>query len=372
MSLSITIQSEDLLALIAAALNADYTSVRQVANRLAASAAEADIDVAKQIKTALRRSGVPLRASGYSESLPVDPKSRSPLIEEQPWPITPGFLDEDLQNVFQAFIRDAKNIEKLQAHGLSGKMNIIMSGPPGTGKSLIAGHIASQLQKPFYVVRLDSLVSSLLGDTAKNIRNVFDYVSNSNGVLFLDEFDAIAKIRDDKNELGELKRVVNTLIQGIDSLDDRAIIIAATNHADLLDPAIWRRFPYKMDFSLPGQDLRKALWAHFLFQDKADEAISSALAKISESLTGAEIESISTSARRQSILSGQEIDIAIVALSITNIKSGLRTSTIKNQLSAQERRTLGISLIKNHNLGTTEASKLVGVSRQTISTHLKE
>ena len=90
--------------------------------------------------------------------------------------------------------------------------------------------------------RLDGLVSSLLGSTAKNIRKVFDYASKRECILFLDEFDVIAKLRDDKNELGELKRVVNSLLQNIDGFNNDSILIAATNHHELLDPAIWRRF----------------------------------------------------------------------------------------------------------------------------------
>lgn len=372
MSTIINIRSCDLLELISASLNADYTGVRRAANQLAAFVAQPNQDVAKQIKAAVRRNGVPLRASGYSTSLPVDPKSRSPLIEEHPWPVTPAFLEENTQNVFEAFIRDAENLEKLQAHGLSGRMNMLMSGPPGTGKSLIAGHIAAKLNKPFYVVRLDSLVSSLLGDTAKNIRSVFDYVASSNGVLFLDEFDAIAKVRDDQNELGELKRVVNTLIQNIDALDDKAILIAATNHADLLDSAIWRRFPYKMQFHVPNKDLRKHLWGHFLFQDDFDDTLVTTLSKISQNLSGAEIETLAISARRQAILCDSEIDTTAIALAVYGIQEGSKTSSLQTRLTQQERKKLALNLMEKFKLNASETAKLLKASRQTISTYLKE
>src|SRR5579863_3140015 len=129
---------------------------------------------------------------------------------------------------------------------------MLIAGPPGTGKTLLAGHIAAQLNRPLYTVRLDSVISSLLGDTAKNIRSFFDFVPIRGGILFLDEMDAIAKLRDDRQELGELKRVVNTVIQGLDSLDDHAVVIAATNHPQLLDSAIWRRFPYKIELGAPN------------------------------------------------------------------------------------------------------------------------
>jgi len=368
----VPVSAKDLLDLVAASLDADYTQVRRACGRISTTVAETDIDVAKQLKSFVRRSGVPLRASGYSISLPVDPKSRSPLVDEQPWPVNPAFLEDDCQQVFATFVRDAKSIEKLQAHGLSGRMNLLLSGPPGTGKSLIAGHIAAQLGKPFFVIRLDSLVSSLLGDTAKNIRSAFEYVSQCGGVLFLDEFDAIAKLRDDKNELGELKRVVNTLLQSIDALDDKAILLAATNHANLLDSAVWRRFPYKMHLDKPGEDLRKELWAHFLNLDSNHINLTTPLAKISEGLSGADIEEISIAARRTAVLNNSEIDITALTLSIINIRSNYPTTSVPRSISASERKYAAIQLVKTYGVSQVEAAACLGVSRQTIATYLKE
>src|SRR5208282_1702746 len=98
------------------------------------------------------------------------------------------------------------NVELLSSKGISNRLCVLIAGPPGTGKTLLAGHIAAQLGRPLYTVRLDSVISSLLGDTAKNIRSFFDFVPSREGVLFLDEMDAIEKLRDDRQELGELKR----------------------------------------------------------------------------------------------------------------------------------------------------------------------
>lgn len=369
MSLDITIPSQDLLRLIDASLNADYTSVRQISNRLASHSASLAPEVSKKIKLAIRRNGVPLRASGYSENLPTDPKSRSALVEEQAWPACPVFLTENLKKTFDSFISSVKNYDLLLEHGLSGKMNLLMSGPPGTGKTLVAGHIACALNMPLYVVRLDSLVSSLLGDTAKNIRSVFDFVPEKKGIIFLDEFDAIAKLRNDQHELGELKRVVNTLIQAIDSLDDRAIVIAATNHAELLDRAIWRRFPYRMNFEQPDVDLRAHLWDHFLFQDKGDTTATLALAKISSCLSGADIESISLSARRLSIISKSKLDLQEIAIdSIQSAHPDIKLS-LGEQLNKKELCRL---LHQRFRLNQVEILAIIKTSRQTLSTYLKE
>ena len=153
------------------------------------------------------------------------------------------------------------------------------------------------------VARLDALISSRLGDTAKNIRELFDHVAQRGAALFLDEIDAIAKVRDDRLELGELKRVVNTVLQGIDSLPDDAVIIAATNHAQLLDAAVWRRFPYSIDLALPDMDVRSAMWDYFLFNDQTSEPkLSKTLAQASEGLSGSDIEVLALACRRRSLL----------------------------------------------------------------------
>jgi len=372
MSSTLSIPTEAFLDLLDAALNANYSELKKTSSRIANEVAHTDLSTAKKIKAALRRNGVPLRTSGYMENLPVDPKSRSPLVEEQSWPVTPLFLEEDLHELFSDFLMDVRNHEKLHAHGLASRANLLMSGPPGTGKTLVAGHIAAQLGKPLYVVRLDSLVSSLLGDTAKNIRNVFEFVPHTNGILFLDEFDAIAKVRDDKHELGEIKRVVNTLIQAIDSLDDKAIVIAATNHSGLLDRAIWRRFPYRMEFTNPQEGLRRQLWNHFLFSDNGEESICSALAKISHNLTGAEIETIAFAEKRRAVLNDRDIDISAVSAELMRLKHPELLKNSTRSLSNQEKKEVSTFLKSHYKINSTELSKLLKISRQTLSTHLKE
>lgn len=363
---------EDIVALIEASLDANYSEVRSVSNRIARAISVDDMDGAKKIKSVLRRKGVPLRSSGYSDSLPVDPKSRMPLVEEHQWPVTPLLLGESERNTFTTFIESVKQQDKLIENGLTGKLGLLLSGPPGTGKTLIAGHIASQLNMPLYVVRLDSVISSLLGDTAKNLRQIFEFVPSRNGILLLDEVDAVAKVRDDKHEIGELKRVVNTLIQGLDSLDDNSVVIAATNHAELLDPAIWRRFPFKIRLELPSQDLREVLWDHFLFQDKGKSKELRVLAAISDGMSGADIETVSIAARRESILKNTELNMSSIILSIVDSDFSNSVMPSGSDLGLAKKKKL-INLLSETKLFTqTEIAGLLGLSRQTISSHLKE
>lgn len=363
---------DDIVALIEASLDANYSEVRSVSNRIARAVSAEDMDNAKKIKSVLRRKGVPLRSSGYSASLPVDPKSRMPLIEEHQWPVTPLFLDEKERNTFTTFVESVKYQEKLIENGLSSRLSLLLSGPPGTGKTLIAGHIASQLNRPLYVVRLDSVISSLLGDTAKNLRQIFDFVPSNNGILLLDEVDAVAKVRDDRHEIGELKRVVNTLIQGLDSLDDSSIVIAATNHAELLDPAIWRRFPFKIGFDLPNQDLREELWNHFLFKDNGDAKDLKALGAVSSGLSGADIETISISARRDSLLKNKKLNVPSVIFSI--VDSDLKNFAMPgvNELDSAKNKIVSNILYSTKLFTQSEVASLLNISRQTVSNYIKE
>ena len=146
---------------------------------------------------------------------------------------------------------------------LSASLSLLMYGPPGTGKSRLARHIAKELGLDLYVARLDGLISSFLGSTSKNIRALFDFAARTPCVLFLDEFDAIAKLRGDSQELGELKRVVNSFIQNLDTLGSHSIVIAATNHQELLDSAVWRRFSYRLALEFPPAELREKMWTSF-------------------------------------------------------------------------------------------------------------
>lgn len=366
------IPTSEILELFDAALSADYTKVRRIGSRVSQAVAVEDPEAAKALRSLLRRKGVPLQASGYLETLPVDPKSRSPLVEEQAWPTSPLFVDEQSGSIFRNFIEDAANVQLLSEKGLGTRLSMLLSGPPGTGKSLLAGHLAAQLNKPLYVVRLDSVVSSYLGDTAKNLRNVFDFIPSRNAVLFLDEMDAVAKIRDDKNELGELKRVVNTLIQGLDSLDDQSVIIGATNHAQLLDPAIWRRFPYKIELGFPSEDVLCDLWRHYLFNDDSDSSLSRILAKTAAGLTGAEVEDLALAARRHALLDKREIDVAAVAWAAMSLREGRYAMPARDGISTEMKKKLASHLVNSSGVSGADVARLLGVTRQAISGYLRD
>jgi hypothetical protein len=366
------VDKSDLLKLFEAALAADYTAVRRIGGMLARRFAEGDdAETAKALQALLRKRGVPLQASGYVEAIPRDAGSRLPLVEEMPWPTSPLFLGGGAVQAIEQFVEDAANIALLAENGISSRLGILLYGPPGTGKSLLAGHIAARLERPFYVLRLDSVISSRLGETSKNIRGMFDFIPTKQAVLFLDEMDAIAKLRDDRHELGELKRVVNTVLQGLDSLTDDVIVIGATNHPHLLDPAIWRRFPYKAELHAPDEAVRAAMWKHFLYQDREDNGASLLLAKLSSKMTGAEIENFAHAARRRAVIAKIEPSLPHILLAIASSADGVPMLPDNRPLSADERRQLANLLAEAADLPQTEIARTLGVSRQMIHRYLK-
>lgn len=361
-------------ALLEAAMTADYTAVRRLGSQIAKRMAEQnDVEGAKALQNLLRKRGMPLQASGYAEALPRDAGSRLPLIEEGQWPTTPIMLGGEAGQTISQFIEDAQHIALLAEKGVSARLGLLLYGPPGTGKTLLAGHIAASLRRPLYVARLDSLISSRLGETAKNIRGIFEFVPARNAVLFLDEMDAIAKLRDDRHELGELKRVVNTVLQGLDSLTDDVVTVGATNHQHLLDPAIWRRFPYKVELNLPDEDVRANMWEHFLFQgDEVRKDDARLLARVSDGLNGADIENIALAARRRAILSKQESSLGHILLAVGASRTGSPRLLDNRELDTAAKKTLTRLLHDKGGIGQSEIGKIVGVSRQMVHRYLKE
>lgn len=185
--------------------------------------------------------------------LPVDQESRMNIVDIDYDPHEEDLiLSEPVWLKLQDFMDTIQHKKRMDDMGLEFSQSLLLYGYPGCGKTTAASYIASKMQLPLVTARLDTLISSLLGATAKNIHKIFEYAKRQPCVLFLDEFDAIAKARDDQHELGELKRVVNSLLQNIDEYCDDGILIAATNHQELLDNAIWRRFQAVIEMSRPG------------------------------------------------------------------------------------------------------------------------
>jgi len=241
-----------------------------------------------------------------SDPVPVDSESRLSLADESV--VAPEevqvYLDPLLMQQIEEFLRYVLAADQLIEEGVGVAASLLIYGPPGCGKTELARYIASQVKLPLVTARVDTLISSFLGSTSKNLRLLFDHASSRPCVLFLDEFDAIAKLRDDRQELGELKRVVVSLLQNIDSIQGKTVLIAATNHEHLLDPAIWRRFAYRIHMGLPKPEARIQMFERFL--GAKDARALERFVEASEGLSGSDIRQTCEAARRSAVVEGRE------------------------------------------------------------------
>ena len=308
-----------------------------------------------------------------SKNVPVDNESRMALIDI----IYPNnnsvktILNESIQGQIKEFIQNYKMSDKIKRLGFNISNSLLLYGPPGCGKTNTAYMIAKELNLPLVITRLDSLISSYLGTTAKNIRQVFEFADKFPCVLFLDEFDAIAKARDDVNELGELKRVVNSLLQNIDNLNKDCVVIAATNHEQLLDTAVWRRFDYKLKLDIPDVETIYELVP--LFLKNTIDLSKKEIIEISTVLygkTGSQIEDIINRAIKKSVLEEKQLSKLIIYEQIF-----LYEGLTKDKLNSQTLRAQFLREKQNGNkkIFTMETiGEILGLSKGQISNILKE
>lgn len=248
-------------------------------------------------------------ASRAFSSLPVDQESRLDTVDVSA-PTKDAIilhLPGGTANRIMEFLQTVRHYDRLRAEKAAAPLRLLLYGLPGTGKTQTARWIAAELELPLLTVRCDTLISSLLGQTSKNLRRVFDYVEQRPCVLFLDEFDALASARGNERDVGELQRVVIALLQNIDALSENTIVLAASNHERLLDPAVWRRFPFQLPLPLPDHELRAAMWKAMLGVFIPDGLDLETLVAKSEGASGALIELVTMDAKRQAIFSGKSI-----------------------------------------------------------------
>ena len=216
-------------------------------------------------------------------------------------------LSTATQSLLTEILNEHNRADVLRSYGLQPAQKLLFCGPSGCGKTLAAEVIAHSLSLPLVLVRLDSVISSFLGETAANLRKVFDYIVQYPVVALFDEFDALAKDRGDTADHGELKRSVNAVLQMLDGYRGSSILIATTNYESLLDHAVWRRFDEVMRFEMPNLGQIKNLLALKLSGirrnfDTDDEQIASAFNELSH----ADIERVLRRAVKEMILSGRE------------------------------------------------------------------
>lgn len=303
----------------------------------------------------------PLRRD-VGTALPTDADTRFHLLrlEEVPYlPLEPVYSDE-AQGALNRLVEERKKVDALMKAGLEPTRTVLFTGPPGVGKTLASRWIARELGIPLMILDLSAVMSSYLGRTGTNLRHVLDYAKSFDCILLLDELDAIAKRRDDSGEIGELKRLVTVLLQQLDDWPSSGLLIAATNHADLLDPAVWRHFEQQVRLELPDSGgvrtyLDRLFGDTAPAMDKWTDVLSFALAGRSYS----DIEREVNLARRAAALDGQSLNLHLSRL------------IVPDRLSRKERIDVAVRLAGSRIVSQRKAQEITGVARDTIRTHLK-
>lgn len=191
---------------------------------------------------------------------PVDRETRESLVNiEENIETEPPIFSNDVMDQLENFIKERSLLKEFMEEGVTPSNSLLMYGAPGVGKTYSAKWLACRLDMPMITVDLASTISSYLGRSGQNIKSIFEYAKKGNVILFLDEMDAIAKKRDDESDLGELKRLVNVLLKEMEDCPASCIIIGATNHPELLDNAVWRRFDRSIELKIPGEAERRRL-----------------------------------------------------------------------------------------------------------------
>ena len=360
----------ELSRIINGALRLDIDKVRNYTAFLADKLEKAgEKSSAARLRKMLEESDQQLRPAGvaFAKTLPVDSDSRFPLIEHvnvKAAAEPPVILSQEQWDTVNEFL----SIAKSHAQSDSASISLLMYGPPGTGKSRLARHIALELGLELYVARLDGLISSFLGNTSKNIRALFDFAAKTPCILFLDEFDAIAKLRGDKQELGELKRVVNSFIQSLDTIGTQSIVVAATNHEELLDSAIWRRFSYRLALTFPSDEERQIMWDQFVKPLRFELREIEVLVDLSEGFSGSAIREVCLRLNRRRIATQKKPELrdAFQVLQNLAIGEGSERRFLTKLLNKNEHDISAILRERNAKLYSHSAiAELLGVSKAT-------
>lgn len=260
---------------------------------------------------------------GYTNKSLLDSRAENLFIEIQPKKkISDLILSTDVVSMIEQLVTEHFRVDLLRSYGLEPRNKILLIGPPGNGKTSLAEGIAEALMIPLYVVKYESLVGSYLGETASRLKKLIDYVSTRNCIVFFDEFETLGKERGDTYETGEIKRVVSSLLLQIDNLPSHVIVIGATNHPELLDRAVWRRFQIKITLPIPTRNniivwLEKFQHEHKIRFEYAPETIAKKILGINY----AELEEFGFSILRQYVLSLPDSNIKDIVGTELKIKT---------------------------------------------------
>lgn len=355
---------KELLALFQDAVKVGGAAIEMRVRRFASLVRISDADLADAIAPLVTGVRALRREEPTVTAAPVDADTKLPLVRiDRPGTARSApVLEDSVQREIDHVIKERLAADKLAAAGLMPVRSVLMSGPPGVGKTMSASWLAHELDLPLYTLDLASVMSSYLGRTGANVRAVLAHAQQEPCVLLLDEFDAIAKRRNDDADVGELKRLVTVILQAIDDWTPESLLVAATNHGELLDPAVWRRFDLVIPFPLPTRKQRLAA----LRSREVPEALAEVVAELAEGQNMSALTRAVESAKKEEVLGSRHFDEALLSWAGNAFVSGRNS-----RASRAAQRDARIFLLHLHGKTAREIAEAVDVSHMTVLRTIK-
>lgn len=326
-----------LTSLVKFGINGDATRFRKVAETIIAEErAKQHTVLAEKLEKLLRHTEPETRTITNGSVAPLSNQRIDNLIYElSPQKcLTDLILPDKVKNICREIVEEHHRASLLRSYNLEPRNRILLIGPPGNGKTSLAEAIAEALMVPLFLVRYEGVVGTYLGETAVRLRRLIDYACTRQCVLFFDEFETLGKERGDTHETGEIKRVVSSLLMQIDSLPSHVTVIGATNHPELLDRAVWRRFQVRMDLPEPTRASLEKWFERFQRIHKITLSLTPGmLAKKLYGLNFAEVEEFGTTVYRHYVLNQPDADINKI---ISNTLKNWSARSVKINKTSEE------------------------------------
>lgn len=326
--------ADQLKALLKAYAQGDDAQFHSIAMQIAAGEARVGHGkLAEELRDLIDKSRVRLPTPGPSPIPFARPRGEIADLLTVSYPhlrLHDLVLSEPTRKILERVIREHKGVREIRAHGLTPRKKLLLVGPPGTGKTMTASAIAGELSLPLFVVRLDRLITRYMGETATKLRLIFDAIAQTRAVYLFDEFDSIGSERGLANDVGEIRRVVNSFLQMVEQDMSDSLIIAATNHPAILDRALFRRFDDIVQYTLPTSvEIQSALKTKLAGVKTTAKMPWVRLATMAKGLSYADVSRAAADALKHALIEGRSLTLVDLRDAISERKGALAPKSRK-------------------------------------------